>query len=275
MKENRTRTFRVALIAVLALVLVSTIPLLVAPPAAAAGSTNPVTGSIVGPTTLGQGLKAKYVVTATGGPAFDPNGTQSGTLTYHAYFLAANTSSSVLAPPSGVLVNGTITLGFTAPNITESATIAVLVTSANGAKNASTNLTLALTIVAPLRLTGTLVVSGAGGVSPFGLTVTLDGGPVGTIAVPSLSAGASFPISFAFVPPALAPGWHTLAVALGVEHGLVSFAGGAESISHSFYVAGPAPNYTVYYVAGFAALVGAIVIWTSRVGARRRGRPRP
>jgi hypothetical protein len=274
MVDPRARGPFVATVAVLALLLVPTLPLFLAHPAAAAGTATPVTGSIVGPTTLGQGLKARYIVTATGGPAFDPNGTQSGTMTYHAYFIAANTTSSVLAPPSGVLVNGTITLGFTAPNITESGTLAVLVTSANGAKNGSTNLTLSLTIVAPLRLSGTLIVSGGGGVSPFGLTVTLDGAPVGTVAIPSLAAGASFPIAFSFVPPPLAPGWHTLAVTLGLEHGLVSFAGGAESISQSFYISGPAPSYTIYYVAGFAAFVGAIVIWSSRVGARRRGRPR-
>ncbi|MCI4350254.1 MAG: hypothetical protein L3K15_01900 [Thermoplasmata archaeon] len=271
---DRARKWRGAALAVLALLLLPVLALVAAHPAAAASSTTPLTGAITGPTTLGQGLKAKYVVTATGGPAFAANGTQSGVLSYHAYFIATNTTSSVLAPPSGVLVNGTITLGFTAPNITESATISVVVTSTLGTKNESTNLTLALTIVAPLRLSGTLVVSGAGGVSPFGLTVTLDGSPVGTVAVPGLAAGASYPISFSFVPPALAPGWHTLAVALGLEHGLVSFAGGAESISHAFYIAGPAPNYTAYYVAGFAAFIGAIVIWTSRVGARRRGRPR-
>ena len=267
----RGRTSGLLLVALLALPIVLSLS---AWPAHADASGSAVTGGITGPTTVGEGLKAKYVVNATGGPAISPNGSQGGTFSFHAYFIAANSTGALFAPPSGVLVNGTVTLAFTAPNVTESATLSVVVTSANGAKNASTNFTLALSIVQPMRLSGVLVVGGAAGVAPFLLTVTLDGAPVGSVAIPSLAAGATYPINFAFVAPPLNAGWHTLAVSLGQEHGLVSFAGGAESISHNFYVAGPAPSYTIYYFAGIATFLGAIVIWTSRVGARRRGRTR-
>jgi hypothetical protein len=271
-RELRVRRLPASLLVLAALLLLPLLAVLASPLAHAA--TSPVTGGITGPTNVGQGLKAKYVVNATGGPAIEANGTQNGTFSFHAYFLADNTTGALFAPPSGVLVNGTVTLDFTAPNITESATLSVLVTSANGATNASTNFTLSISIVQPMRLSGVLVVSGAAGVAPFDLTVTLDGAPVGSVAVPSLAAGATYPIDFAFVAPPLASGWHTLAVALGSEHGLVSFAGGAESISQSFYVTAPTPSYTIYFLAGFAAFLGVIVIWTSRVGARRRGRTR-
>ncbi|MCI4344398.1 MAG: hypothetical protein L3J87_02075 [Thermoplasmata archaeon] len=274
MHDVRSRRAWTGLLLVVALLAVPVLAGLSASRAHADTTGTAVTGGISGPTSVGQGLKAKYVVNATGGPAISPNGSQSGTFSFHAYFIAANTTGSVFAPPSGVLVNGTVTLAFTAPNVTESATLSVLVTSASGAKNASTNFTLALSIVQPMRLSGVLVVSGSAGVAPFDLTVTLDGAPVGSIAVPALAAGATYPINFAFVAPPLASGWHTLAVALGSEHGLVNFAGGAEAISQNFYVTGPAPSYTVYYLAGVAAFLGAIVIWTSRVGARRRGRTR-
>ena len=94
------------------------------------------------------------------------------------------------------------------------------------------------------------------------------------MSVAALSPGASFPLSFSYVPPYLAPGWHTFSLSLAQEHGLVTFSGGSDQFTSSFYVAGEPTNKKIWYFAGATALVGAIFIWRKWVGARRRGRPK-
>ncbi len=148
-------------------------------------------------------------------------------------------------------MNGTVTLSFTAPNVTEPLTLFVLVNSSYQGTNVTTNLSEAIEIVQPYRFNANLQVGSQAGVSPFYLTVTLDGAPVGSVKVPSLSAGASYPISFPYVVPGgLSPGWHTFSMNLASEHGLVTFAGGVTSYSSSFYVPGPPENDTPVLSAG-------------------------
>jgi hypothetical protein len=253
------------------LVLVAILPLLAAP-AHAANSSPPLTGGITGPSTLGTGLKATYVVTAQGGPAESTSGTQVGTYTFKASMSAVNTTNATLSQTSGVLVNGTVSLVLKAPNVAEPFTIYVLVTSTLSADNASQNFSYSLQIVEPYTVRANLVVGAGSGVSPFTLTVALDGQPVGSILVPSLSAGTAYPVSFSYVPPGLTPGWHTFSLSLAQEHGLVVFAGGSQVYSSSFYVVGPNPDYSLWYLTGVSAFVGAIVIWSTRVGGPRRGR---
>ncbi len=229
-----------------------------------------LSGGITGPSDVGLGLKASYVVSASGGPAEAANGTQVGTYSYKATLTATNTSGAAVTPSTGVLVNGSISLQLIAPNVSESLTIFVLVTSSYQTKNTSQNFSFTVSIVEPYRLNAQIVVGPAAGVSAFALTVTLDGSPVGTVSVPTLSAAASYPVTFSYVNPSLAPGWHTFAISLAQEHGLVTFYGGAEQVSQSFYVPGPTPDYSFYYLLGAVAFVGVVFIWSMRVGARRR-----
>lgn len=237
--------------------------------------TTPVVGGIQGPGQVGTGQRASYVVTAHGGPAFAPNGTQTGILAYRASVAGPNTTGAVISPPSGVLVNQTITLSFIAPNLTESMTLYVLITSSISglnSTNASQNFSLQISIVQPYHVTATLVVAGAESVGGFAITVTLDGAPVGTVTVPTLTAGSNYPVSFSYVAQNLAPGWHTFSMNVAPEHGLVRFAGGGEAFSQQFYVPGPAPDNSWWYLSGAAAFVVALFILTARVGARRRGK---
>ncbi len=241
--------------------------------ASAAATYPPLNAQIHGPTTVGTLLSANYTVTASGGPAVAANGTTVGSYTYRASFTALNRTGLLFGPASqGVLVNGSISLKFTAGNVTEAVTLAVLITSVYQGTNVSQNVTILVNVVQPFVLSANLVVGSGGSVKPFDLTVTLDGSPVGQIAVPALTAGSSYPVTFRYVNTNLAPGWHTFSVNLAAEHGLVTFAGGAESYSQSFYVQPPAPDYTIWVIAGIVAFVGAIVIWSMRVGARRRGK---
>ena len=177
------------------------------PVSPARAATLPLTGNIAGPTAVGVAIQTTYTVSATGGPAEAPNGTQVGIYSYKASYSAVNTTGAAFTPTSGVLVNGTVTLSFTAPNVTEPLTLFVLVNSSYQGTNVTTNLSEAIEIVQPYRFNANLQVGSQAGVSPFYLTVTLDGAPVGSVKVPSLSAGASYPISFPYVVPGgLSPG---------------------------------------------------------------------
>jgi hypothetical protein len=239
---------------------------------AASSPYPPLSGSITGPSTLGEKLKATYTIQATGGPAEALNTTIVGVYTYNATLSGANTSSAFVTPASGVLLNGSASVTVSAPSQAQSMTLFVLVRSGYNGANVSDNLTYAIDVVAPFNVTATLVVGSGTSVGPMTLAVTLDGDPVGTVAVPTLTGGSTYPINFQYVPLGLSPGWHTFAISLVPEHGLVTFPGGAETYAQSFYVTGPSPDYTPWYLAGFGAFIGTIFIWTSRVGARRRGR---
>ncbi|MCI4361441.1 MAG: hypothetical protein L3J91_07015 [Thermoplasmata archaeon] len=262
-------------LAALALVLLAAVPIAVPFAHASSGSTTlPLTGSIHGPANVGAGLKGSFSVNAAGGPAQALNDTQVGTYAYTASISAVNTTGASITPVSGVLVNFTIALTLNAPNVTEPLTIYVLVNSSYNGQSTAQNFSYSVQIIEPYRLAATLVVGPNAAVAGFDLTVLLDNQPVGAIVVHGLSAGQSYPISFAYVPNGLAPGWHTFLLSLSQEHGLVSFAGGEQVLSVSFYVAGGGTDYTEWYLAGIAVFVGVIFIWSTSVGGRRRARPK-
>ena len=238
------------------------------------GTTLPLTGGITGPSEVGTGLTSNYAVTAAGGPAQALNDTQVGTYSYEASISAANTTGATITPAAGVLVGFTISLTLDAPNVTEPLTIYVLVNSSYNGASVSQNFSYSIQVIEPYRLAANLVVGATSAVADFDITVLLDGQPVGQIVVHGLSAGSSYPISFAYVPTSLSPGWHTFFLSLAQEHGLVTFAGGEQELSVSFFVAGGGPDYSYWYLAGAATFVGAIFIWSTTVGGRRRGRPK-
>jgi hypothetical protein len=274
--SRRPGTTRRALALALLVVLLGVLPVLPGLPSARAAPTyGSLSGNITGPSTVGQSGNASYVVDATGGPAVASNGTQVGIYSYNASVSGTNTSSVVFSPTGGSMPNGTITIGLKAGNVTQQLTLYVLVTSQGAGTNSTkttTNLSYTVNVVTPYRFTATIVAGSGGTVSPFSLTVLLDGAPVGAIAIGSLAAGTRFPVAFSYVNTGLSAGWHTFTVSIAEEHGLVTFAGGAESISQSFYVAGPPTNDTIWYVGGLGAFVGVVFIWTTRVAASRRGR---
>ncbi|MCI4366919.1 MAG: hypothetical protein L3K08_04125 [Thermoplasmata archaeon] len=229
-----------------------------------------LSGTITGPTTLGTAGRGTYHVVASGGPAIAPNGTQVGTITFAASIVGLNTTTGSVAPPQGVLENGTTNLSLVAPNLTQSMTLYVDLTSSYQGHNVSTNLTYSITVVQPLQLGASLKVVGPTGVKAFSLTVDLDGASVGSIAVPTLTAGQNFPLSFSYVGTSLSPGWHTFTLSLAQEHGLVVFSNGEELLSVSFYVAGPPPDYPLWFAAGALGFGAVVFIWFTLVGARRR-----
>ena len=268
-----SRRARLALLAVLVLAVAGALPVLAAPVARAGPAPGTLSGTISGPANVGTQGNGTYVVNVTGGPAVAANGTIVGTYSYNATVAGANTSGVVLSPASGVLLNGTGRILLKVSNVTQSVTISVLVTSKGGKANATTNLSYAVNVVTPYRFAATLVVGNGATLSGLHLVVDLDGAPVGSIVLGVLTGGSHTSIAYAYVNPDLAPGWHTFSVSLADEHGLVTFVGGAESISQSFYVVGPPPNDTVWYVGGAGVFVGVVFIWTTRVAATRRGRP--
>lgn len=236
----------------------------------AATASAPLTGAISGPTNVAPDAHETYSVTATGGPAVAANGTIVGNLSFTSSIVGANTTGGAVDPPQGVFVNGSTNLSVVIPNATEPLTLYVDVTSSYHGTNSSTNLTYAISILQPIVLAATLKVVGPTAVKAFDLAVELDGAVVGTVAVPTLTGGQSYPLSFSYLAVNLAPGWHTFSISLAEEHGLVVFQNGAESYSISFYVPGPAPDYTLWIVAGIVAVAAVAFIWVTQFGARRR-----
>jgi hypothetical protein len=272
------RIFRMALPLLALLLLLGAVPAATAMGgghAIAATSAKPVTGSVQGAAYLGTGAHSVYVVNGSGGPAEAANGTIVGQYNFTVSFAGANTTGLSASPPSGVLVNGTLNFTFFTGNVSETVTILVEINSVYHGQNASINVSATVQIVQPYVLTATIVAGSGASTLGFPLVIYLDGNPVGTVAVPSLTAGTSYKVSFDYVTLGLSPGWHTFTASLAQEHGLLTFTGGATSFSQSIYIPGPAPDYTLWYVAGIVAFFAAVFILLTRLAARRRGRATP
>lgn len=261
--------------AVVALLLLGSLIALGAPGVATAhespAAATPVTGNITGPTVLAYNANRAYSINGTGGPAFAANGTRVGNVTFYASVTGANLTGVSLAPTESAITNasGHPTL-LTVGNVTEVLTIQVEITSVYQTANVSLNLTYTVNVVQPYTLSVTLIAGSSNTVLAFALTVDLDGAPVGSVHVPTLTANQSYVATFQYATLGLSAGEHTFTLSLLNEHGLVTFAGGATSYSASFYVPGPPPSYTLWYVAGAVAFFGAIFIFVTRVAARRR-----
>ncbi|MGD0589008.1 MAG: CARDB domain-containing protein [Thermoplasmata archaeon] len=267
-------------LAVVALILVLLAPTFLATvgalaPEARAAGTSSVTGSITGPTLVATQSTTQYEIHGSGGPAVAANGTIVGTIAYYTTLLATNLTGVSLSPPSANFTfNSSIAAHLAVGNASETITIDVMISSVYQGTNESTNFTYTVTVVQPYVVTATIVDSSSSTVTGFTVFVTLDGTVIGNVTVPSLQVGGSYQVTFDYPTTGLTAGDHTFAISLVQEHGLVMFANGQTTYAQTVYVTGPATDYTLWYVAGIVAFLGAIFIFASRVAARRRGASR-
>jgi hypothetical protein len=180
---------------------------------------------------------------------------------------------SFLPSESNFTSNQSQTADLVVTNATETITIDLEVASVYLGKNVSFNTSYVVNVVQPYVISATLVAS-ASWVTAFTVYVTLDGTVIGNVSVPALQAGGTYQVKFEYPTLGLSTGDHTFAISLVQEHGLVTFANGQTQYSETVYVTGPAPDYTLWYVAGIVAFFGAIFIFATRVAARRRGATR-
>lgn len=234
-------------------------------------TSTPVNGQIHGPKVMGEGLSANFTVNASGGLE-NPDGSPAGSYLYNATLSGANATSGLVSPPSGVLLNGSASLVVKAPTVAQLLTLTVVVTSNGSGKSVSTPLSYSIEVVEPYVVNATLQVGAGPSVGPFVVTIFLDGTAVGGVRVPLLTANSTYPLVYDYVTLGLSPGWHTFSISLAQLHGQVTFTGGAQSFSQSFYVPGAPLDLTPWYVVGAVAFVGALFIWATLVGGRRRGR---
>jgi hypothetical protein len=267
---------RSALALAVVTLLLASLAVVVAAPGGAVGevvaaSSTPVTGNVTGPTVLGYNTHHYYTINGTGGPAFAANGTEIGNVTFYASVTGSNTTGVSITPSESGIVNRTAQQSLlSVGNVSEVITIVVEITSTYQGQNESTNLTYTVNVVQPFTLSMTLLSTTSATILAFTLTIFLDGTPVGSVSVPALTGKESYVATFSYPTLGLGSGYHTFTASLASEHGLVTFAGGATSYSETFYIPGPAPDYTVWYVAGVVAFFGALFIFVTRVAARRR-----
>jgi len=246
-----------------------------APSARAASTSSSVTGSMSGPTVVATGSTNLYHISGWGGPAVASNGSLAGTITYYVTLVASNLTGVSYTPlRDNFTTNSSLRGNLTVGTATEPVLIEVMVSSVLNGKNDSTNFTYSVSVVAPYVISAKIVNTSSATVAGFAVLVLLDGSVVGTVNVTTISPGGSFLVSFEYATLGLSSGSHTFSLSLVAEHGLVRFANGQTVYSETIYIAGAAPNYTVWYVAGIVAFFGAIFIFATRVAARRRGATR-
>lgn len=237
-----------------------------------ATSATPVNGTIQGPSVLGISSTGGYYINGSGGPAYAANGTKIGNLSYYVTVVGPNTTGVVFAPTRNNITDFTSPLAnLTVSTVLETLTIDVMISSTYGAANASINFSYQVRVVQPYVVAATLVDRSTADLLAFTVQVALDGTVVGTVEVPSMTAGGTYDLAYSYVTGGLGSGWHTFSISLAQEHGLVTFANGSTVFSESFYVAPAAPNYTIWYAAGAVAFIGVLFILVTRVAARRRG----
>jgi hypothetical protein len=266
-------------------VLFALVVLLVVPVGLLAGSalaapvrdaaTTPVTGSITGPTVVGTNSTDRYLVSGFGGPAVSANGTVVGNLTYYATLVGRNLTGVSFDPASAVFKsNASLSARLHPGNTTQTLSIDIMVSSTYLGKNDSTNFSVSVTVVQPYVISATIVNPTNATVSAFAVYVTLDGTVIGEVNVSSLAPGRSTRVTYDYPTLGLSTGSHTFALSLVQLHGLVTFSNGQTVYTETVYVTGPAPSYTLWYIAGIVAFFGAIFIFLTRVAARRRGTAR-
>jgi len=241
-------------------------------PAPQVAASTPVTGNVTGPTVLAIDGTAGYHINASGGPAFSSGGLPVGNVTFYASIGAGNLTGVSISPEEAAITGGhayptTLRVGATAQLVT----INVLIASTYLKQNESINISYNVYVVRPYVVAATIVAGTGATVLTFPVQVDLDGNPVGTVSVPTLTPGQSYNLSFDYATLGLSSGEHTFSISLAGEHGLVSFANGASVYSTTFYITGPAPDYSLWYLAGAVAFFGVLFIFGTRVAARRRG----
>jgi len=240
-----------------------------------ADGSSPVTGSVTGPTVVGTGSSDTYQVSGWGGPAVAANVTLVGNLTYYATLVGPNVTGAAFTPTSAhIPSNRSLAATLTPGNATETLSIDIEISSVYQGKNESTNVSISVTVVRPYVISATIVNPTNATVTAFAVYVILDGAVIGQVNVSSLAPRGSSEVTFDYPTLGLATGSHTFALSLVQEHGLVTFANGQLVYSVTVYVTGPAPSYTLWYIAGIAAFLVAIFILLTRVAARRRGAAR-
>jgi len=242
---------------------------------ARAASSNPVTGTITGPSVVATNSTDLFHISGYGGPAVSANGTVVGNITFYATLVGPNLTQVRFTPGSErILKNQSVAAKLVSGNASETISIGIEISSTYQGRNESTNLSYSVTIVQPYVVSATIVNPSNVTVTAFTVYVTLDGTALGEVNVSSIAAGSSTRVTFDYPTRGLSTGSHTFALSLVQEHGLVTFANGQTVYTVTVYVTGPAPDYTLWYVAGIVAFFGAIFIFASRVAARRRGTAR-
>ncbi len=241
------------------------------PSASFAADVGTVRGNITGPSVLGINANQRYLIQATGGPAVAANGTMVGNITYDASVSGADLTGVQITPTSSAILVGTPGRPLLqAGAVPQVLTISVEIMSVYRTQNASINFTYTVDVVQPYSVAATIVNPDNTSVASFRVLVSLDGTPVGNVSVPTMLPHSDYNLSFQYATVGLASGWHTFTLSLGSSHGLLRFANGATEYSAQFYVPGPAPSYTLWYVIGVLAFVGVLFIFGARLGARRR-----
>ncbi len=238
--------------------------------------TPPVTGTLTGPHLVPTSSNTTYVLHATGGPAVTTNGTLVGKIAYTTNLISGNLTGTSVSPKNGTITNlsAGAKLVVRTGVATGPATLQVTVTSSLGSASSTANFSIALSIVVPYVLVATLVAGPSASVLPFPVTVSLDGTPVGTVQVPQLAPNGTYHLTYRYATDGLSPGAHTFVLSLAAAHGFVTFANGQTTFVSTFYIAPPASNDAVWYVAGTVAFFGALFIFATRLAARRRGTAR-
>ncbi len=234
--------------------------------------TTPLKGNITGPSVLSTGSNQRYLIQATGGPAVAPNGTIVGNLTYYASVTGPSPTGVQITPQSAAIVAGAPGRPLLeAGTVPQALTISVELVSVLAKANSTLNFTYTVQVVQPYVVAAVIVNPTNVSAQPFPLIIDLDGTQVGNVTVPIILAHATYNLSFQYPTIGLASGWHTFSISLVQAHGLLEFANGSTTYSQSFYIPGPAPSYTVWYVLGIVTFIGVLFIFGARVGARRRG----
>lgn len=239
-------------------------------------SAAPVTGTFTGPATLGYNATEFYTLNATGGPAVSPTGQMLGNITYYLRLGGSNLTSVSISPTRGILVNtSAANPSLTVHNASETITIYVMISSTYLGQNESINLTYNVLVVQPYTLSVSLTAGPTYTILSFQLDVYLDGNYAGVYSVPTLTSGEVYTIKWSYATAPLSSGWHTFTFAIpSADQGLVTFPNGQSTYAYSFYITGPAPDYTLWIVAGVLAFVAVAFISLILVGGRRRNRGR-
>lgn len=195
-----------------------------------ASDTTPLYVSVTGPTVIGKGETAQYLVEAVGGPAEVSGGNYS----YKASIMGPNTEDAYVLPTTGKSVTGRFYLNVTARGEVSSVILRVNVTSSSQTESVNKTVYYRITVVEPVTIVANIENGGNAQVNGLPVTIYADGKPIYSTNV-TIAPGATYTLRYNWTDPELESGEHVITIILDPEQEFVTFEGGGTTYTMTFY----------------------------------------
>jgi hypothetical protein len=215
-------------------VLIATILLMAVPVQQAEAATySPLFLKVEGPTLVSVSEMNQYTITGVGGPA-----ESGGNYSFAAYVTGSQSDfTGFVRPLAGVSARSTFLVNVTAPNLGQTMTLFINMTSTKGLDTERASTSIVITVVNPIVISARVVNQGSMGVSGVPVKFLADGKQLYNTTI-DLAAGESRTLVYNWTAQGISSGEHLVTVELDPNGQFVRFASGGTLFTQTIFVGG-------------------------------------